>query len=119
MNTKTIGLVTLLFLAQPTLSASKGDTFTKFLSGSNLISNCESEHHQARCILYLQGVIDSFSTIYILNGMQNILCFPDNIEAIQLKKVFLKWANNHPEKLHNIAASLVINAFSEAFPCKE
>ncbi|MBX9804589.1 MAG: hypothetical protein K2Y18_02420 [Alphaproteobacteria bacterium] len=35
----------------------------------------------------------------------------------QLRKIFLKWSDNHPEKLHENAITGVDNAIREAFPC--
>ncbi len=45
------------------------------------------------------------------------MCLPKALTIRQLARVTLKYLNNHPEKLHHLAGSLVDDAFKEAFPC--
>jgi hypothetical protein len=42
---------------------------------------------------------------------------PDKAEYGQLVKIVRKWLDNHPEKLHLAASSLVAAALKDAFPC--
>jgi hypothetical protein len=44
-------------------------------------------------------------------------CVPGEATNQQLARVFVKYANAHPEKLHDEAHSLVLAAFAQAFPC--
>jgi hypothetical protein len=41
----------------------------------------------------------------------------DNMQVEQAVRVFLKYADNHPEDLHYPAANVVWLAMHDAFPC--
>jgi hypothetical protein len=49
---------------------------------------------------------------------QNGICFPAGASANQNRLVVEKYMAQHPEKLHQYAAILTIDALREAFPCK-
>ena len=51
------------------------------------------------------------------HGFETDNCMPNGVTAGQLLRVWIKWANEHPEDLHFEASSLVLNAYIEAFPC--
>lgn len=46
-------------------------------------------------------------------------CVPEGVTTGQSKAVFLKYAGDHPEQLHQNAVSLIFKALWEAFPCEE
>ncbi|MGB5177144.1 MAG: Rap1a/Tai family immunity protein [Gammaproteobacteria bacterium] len=46
-------------------------------------------------------------------------CNPPNIKSNELVGIVTKYLNAHPEKLHMEGGRLVVDAFIEAFPCKE
>ncbi len=60
---------------------------------------------------YVTGVADA------TNGL--FWCNPGNITYNQEFKVVSKYLNNNPEKLHLKAVDLVVQALTEAFPCKK
>ena len=45
--------------------------------------------------------------------------WPINVGQVQLRKVYLKYANDNPQDLHLTAASLATDVFYFAFPCEE
>ena len=49
--------------------------------------------------------------------MDKEFCILNSVDTSQLKKVFIKGANEIPEQLHLSASSIVWNIFAEAFPC--
>ena len=61
---------------------------------------------------YVLGVFDTSNNIFWC-------IYSSNINTAQVAKIVIKYINNNPEKLHLCAATLVINALSEAFPCKK
>jgi hypothetical protein len=72
------------------------------------------------CIGYLSGLTDMHALMSDarLGGGRSQYCIPETgISNEQAMKVFLKWADDHPEQLHKSARISVLIAFREAFPC--
>jgi hypothetical protein len=46
-------------------------------------------------------------------------CPPEGGSPNQLKKIFLKWANDHPERLHEEKDSVIFEVLRDAFPCSK
>jgi hypothetical protein len=107
------------------------------LDGNELLGYCNSVIKQengdtlsttelvlaAHCTGYVSGFIDSHaidSYLFEKNTQKKLLyCLPPNSKIIQFVRVIVKYLNEHPEKLHNGARMLVMEALNEAFPCKE
>lgn len=53
-----------------------------------------------------------------VKNLKHYHCVPDNVTAGQIQRVFVRWAREHPEKLHEPAAKLAQKAFAKAWPCK-
>lgn len=60
---------------------------------------------------YIAGVHDAGNGIYFYT--------PEEATVDQLRAIVKKYFENHPEKLHLAASSLIMMAFKEAFPIKE
>jgi hypothetical protein len=93
-----------------------------FQNGTTLLANCA---HAARidvdpaadlpsedgfCVGYIFGVDDA-------TGRDH--CRPEGTTLIQNVRVVVKYLNDHPEKLHEKASTLILQAFRDAFPCKQ
>ena len=50
--------------------------------------------------------------------MSQKFCQPDEVTLEQLRRIYIKYATEHPEDLHLTAAGVALNAFVEAFPCE-
>ena len=93
-----------------------------FKSGNALHADCQSKIdtlNRAVCYGYIMGVVDSRpkdgKTAKILDWPY---CVPGGVNGGQITDTVIKWLTNNPEKRHFVAASLIIAALSEAFPCK-
>jgi hypothetical protein len=51
-------------------------------------------------------------------GEPNGICLPPGASANQNRLVVEKYMSEHPEKLHEYAAILIVDALREAFPCR-
>ena len=101
-----------------------------FLDGKKLLEFCEKENN--KCSGYLMGFVDTMAlTDSMLNAFGNILgpdakrpltlvCFPASLsfESAKLRRVWMKWAEGHPEHLHRTASGLALIAFEEEWPCE-
>jgi len=77
----------------------------------------------AFCGGFIKGAMDS-SIVYrsyieshYYESSRKLLCTPLNWSVGQAKKVFLKWAANHPERLNEPAIVGFTESHKEAFPC--
>ena len=76
------------------------------------------------CMGYFDGVMEGASLQSIFDGKTsrtkfNILrsCPPRNLYRNQMIKVFVKYMDDHPEKLTKKAIITVSESLAEAFPC--
>tara|TARA_Y100000590_G_scaffold89132_1_gene100222 strand:- start:161 stop:592 length:432 start_codon:yes stop_codon:yes gene_type:complete len=64
----------------------------------------------------LQSIIDKKTTkakFFLLGS-----CPPRELFRNQMMKIFVKYVDNHPEKLTNIAITTISESLEKAFPCK-
>jgi hypothetical protein len=45
------------------------------------------------------------------------VCIPNEVTVLQAIAVFLRWADQHPERWHLVPADAVAEAWQQAFPC--
>jgi hypothetical protein len=106
------------------------------LSGMDLLRDCSqadeftnSEHQShagvllsfARCLGYLEGVIDTNQLMSRLKGgPPAFFCDPPNgIQTEQAMLVVLKYLLDNPRQLHKSARINVVAALRGAFPCSD
>lgn len=101
------------------IGASHGAMAGGFESGNSLLTKCEDEklEENALCYGYLEAVSDTFERAAVWEGFESDICMPVGVTVGQLLKIWIKWANEHPEDLHFEASSIVLNAYIAAFPC--
>jgi hypothetical protein len=95
--------------------------YAGYYTGSNLVSYCESEliHDQNSCRRYLSGISDAQDSFYRLEFLADrAFCIPDRVTNEQLREVFIKYADEHPQDLELVASGMAINAFRMAYPCE-
>ena len=90
-----------------------------FVSGNELYSYCQSASSvdQGICTGYIGGVVDSQITVLTALKLHNPVCGPQNVTTGEMKDIVLRSLREHPEERHYTAASLVLGALAEAFPC--
>jgi hypothetical protein len=90
-----------------------------FITGNTLLSRCESNsREQDDCLFYLMGIADSAEAFSATGFMSTQFCPSRSVTVQQLRKIFIKFANENPEHLDGAAVTLVHGAFIYAFPCK-
>ena len=88
-----------------------------YWDGYDLLSKCESRPASA-CLGYIMGVAEAHDTIMVWETNKPYICASDSVTAGQLERVVSRYLNAHPAELRFTAASTVMNALAEAFPCK-
>ena len=46
-----------------------------------------------------------------------LICLPDGVTFEQMRKIVVRWLNNHRESLNKAGTYLVIQALQETYPC--
>jgi len=108
MNVK---LKILAFVAVMVASVIGSAKAAAIYDGNEILFSCEKGN--LKCIYYLAGVHDAWNDLD-----SKKYCMPDGVKLAELKKVFIKYAKENPEKLNFAASSVTINAFKKAFPCE-
>lgn len=78
--------------------------------------NTVSAFMAGTCAGIMRGYLGS-TYIYNRKYLAAPYCLPEQVSPPQLAKVFLKYVNSHPEKLHLSESTIIAASFSEAFPC--
>lgn len=95
-----------------------------FESGNSLLSQClkgredgaDSTIPFGKCTGFIRAISDVLQSNQ-LYGLK--VCIPDKSTAGQQTDVVVKWLEDHPGDRHFTASSLVVLAFSNAFPCRK
>ena len=69
------------------------------------------------CVTYISGFEAGYSAAVGAGGARRLFCFPQQVTQEQRALVFVKWSENNPEQLHQIAEVGLLFAFGKAFPC--
>ena len=70
------------------------------------------------CAAYISGVADMNALYVGIYKQRAFFCFPDvGIVRDQQIRIFMRWTDEYPGRLHETKRSAVVSAFVEAFPC--
>jgi hypothetical protein len=69
------------------------------------------------CMGYISGMIDTNDILAAVTKRQGAYCVPSAASVTQIKRVVVKYSNEHPEELHLPGMLLITNAFAKYFPC--
>src|SRR5262249_14507443 len=69
----------------------------------------------AHCLGYIQGVMEAHESLRtLLNG--GLFCVPVRGTWDQFRKIFMKYADEHPETLHRDAVYILVRSLETTFP---
>jgi hypothetical protein len=73
------------------------------------------------CLGYVEGALDSFESARGWNWSpkNESVCVPASVKGDQAIRVFVKYADNHPEELNKAAPAALWAAMHNAFPCAQ
>ena len=113
------GTVICVLLSAATVASELGKSH--MANGSELLSFCakNSASTQSACLGYIAGVSDAIINDLIRDKASPVkACIPRNVKAGDRAAVVIKWLSQHSDQLRKPAATLVVRALSEAFPCR-
>jgi hypothetical protein len=119
-------LLTLVLLARP----ARGDepnapeTLERFVARCipdlSQIKTLEQVRDSAYCVGYLNGMIEVHTILAGAGRARPQWCLPEaGISNAEAQKVIIKWADDHPERLHESARVEIMIALVTAFPCPQ
>ena len=98
-----------------------------FSDGNDLLQACRqtiefsesdsklNEFNAGSCWGYIRATNDMYQVM--AQNAKRTICISPQMSRKQLTRVVVKYLKEHPERLHNVAALLIYEAFQEAFPC--
>ena len=84
--------------------------------------NAQSASRKATCVAYIDAVIATVLQIgsLVTQGERSTLfCLPDPVSYDELVRQFIGFARKNSASDNRAAASIVIAAYAERYPCKE
>jgi hypothetical protein len=70
------------------------------------------------CSGYIAGFVDGTYIGKVHGHLPIPYCLPPNVTNDELAKVVIKYADQHPEQLHETAPYFIAKALSVTFPCR-
>ena len=118
-------LLTLAILLNPT------DSFAKkynLRTANGLLDACKNViaeeageefdwNGHGQCFGYFRGVKDSYDIQNMTSKRTGKICVPKSATWLQLIKIFVKWTDDHPEKLNDFAWTGVVLSMSSVYKC--
>lgn len=78
------------------------------------------DHRFGVCAGYIAGIVDFHTVATTVESLpSDMFCLPGNITTAQVIRDVSHFLEENPDKLHDLAAYLVIIALSEAYPCQK
>lgn len=88
-----------------------------YYKGNDLHELCKD--FPTECRIYVQGVVDGQLAAVMATSRDVAYCIPEASTPDQVKDVVFRYLEEHPERRHQMAGSLIANALSDAWPqCK-
>jgi hypothetical protein len=97
-------------------------------SGNNLLEKCQNydsnwnSYDGGFCMGFLFGAVNQAQSRF--NPAEGrkmgppLICMPSEVSFEQMRRIVVRWLNEHPEALHKSGTYLVIDALQETYPCK-
>lgn len=87
------------------------------ISGNYMKEVCQN--NRSGCYLWATGVFGgmTYGALIAAPSKPSKICLPTGVTIAQETEVFLKYLDNHPERLHAPASVLAIGAWLDAWPC--
>lgn len=96
------------------------DAHAGFDTGNRLYEDCRAANYFNRgyCGGYVTGIVDTIEAMQARGVLPaDALCIPEQATKGQLADTVLKYLEQHPERRHLEAGSLIPEALNRAFPC--
>ena len=101
------------------MAASGAQAVGGFRTGADLIRQYdEGPEGRAEQAAYVVGVLDGERIVSSVAKFKSPICLPQGVPTPHISLVVHEWLEQHPERLKQQAANLVLTAVKERFPCR-
>ena len=118
-----IGLTVLFALVVVTPAKAEyydGNRMMEYCKDTQAGESAQSIAKYNKCVPFLGAVLDTYDILRRWDVIDvRVICRPLGVSQEQLRQVFLNHMNVNPRAWHDTAAGLALDAFEEAWPCKE
>ena len=116
-----IFIVVLILTGLASHQANAATGMKGYFDGNNLYGDCKNESDtlaQGFCVGYVSGLVD-LDLFYadMIEGYRPQYCLRNAVNPMQLKELVIQYLEANPEQRQYPAASNVIMALKNAFPC--
>ena len=89
-----------------------------YLSASQLVSRCSASDAagSSYCFAYIAAVTDTARAYEIWLGTREF-CLPRGASQSEIRRAFMTYVSAYPAQASGQAASVVINALKQTYPC--
>lgn len=89
-----------------------------YLTGTALVQRCKQSDASSTsyCFAYIAAVTDTVRAYEIWLGSREF-CLPANTAQADIRRGFLTYVSVYPDRAAGQAASVVVNALKETYPC--
>jgi hypothetical protein len=110
-------LALLLFAASAAAQSDIDDKTPIWLKGNALLELC-SPRPRVECGAYIDGVQDAMNFFVVAQAVSKLVCIPVGTQKGQIIGAVVSFLRDNPSAVEYGAASDVLNALKEAFPCR-
>ena len=112
-----VALVAIEILALAT--SANAELLNANATANDMLTSCQSPNDRDRwdCLNFMLGVAQTHEFMVDTRFVPRLYCTPEAGTFDQMRRVFVKWAEDHPQYLHQKAAPAFIAALKDAFPC--
>ncbi len=96
-----------------------GNDLYEWCDGTNEGEPRDSVDLYNTCVAYLAGVVDADATISGWGYKSGHVCASQSVTLEHMRRVWLRYARENPDKLRFPGAPSALIAFSQAWPCKQ
>ena len=112
-----------LLAVQPSVSREDQSAYSAqdFREICRLVSDERQDALSRQLAAVCMGYVSGFSEALIFGGETATslgYCPPGDLGALQTVEVFVKYATEHPERLHEHRGHVLLDALRDAFPCE-
>jgi hypothetical protein len=118
-------LLPMLALAQEPVTQEQTQ-FPQQMSASRLLEACASSaltrtgrERRRYCAGFVSGVEEAVRILQEQHRLEASVCLPEGVSAKALSDVFIRYSANRRQHMDKPAASVVLEALMDAWPCKE
>lgn len=115
-----LAIAAVLTVSGPQMALASGETGNDVLESCRIFATekAATSPREAYFMGVCSGRTGALISVGLLLDSTRRFCLPVGVTDRQSTKVFISFLDAHPQRLHELATSLAVEAFHAAWPCK-